>query len=213
MSREDSMEIMKRLRDNDKAALCDASRGNELRKRCEDRVLALTAGYIRGLQTIQQQHAEISNTFASRVRIQLCPDLIDHQTLEHVCNRFLAGVGMTLRREIPSDMQRSKRKKIRKLTVQWTSREPEASWEGSGNTFPLQELLLFCAAHTGGADESVAQVIANQLLDNLRSGSAAIPRLNLVSHDHRQSLLEWTNAVVALDRGTEPVDVATKVLR
>jgi hypothetical protein len=186
---------------------CDAFQGNELRQIREDRVLALTARYIRGLQTIQQQHDEISCTLASRVRTQLCGDLIDDQTLEHVCNRFLAGVGMTLRREIPSDIQRSKRAKIRKLTLDWTSRESEASWEGSGNTFPLRELLLFCAAHSGGADETVAQVIANQLLDDLRRGSAAIPRLNLVSHDHRQSLLEWTTAVVALEGGTAPVTV------
>jgi hypothetical protein len=168
----------------------------------EDRVLELTARYIRQLEGVQQRHDQISTTFVSRVRPQLCRDVIDDQSLDFTCNRFLAGIGATLRREIPSSMRGSERSRIRRLAINWTNGGAEALWEGSGSSFQLRALLLFCARHSGGADNPTRQVIADQLLQDLHDGIATIPRFTLVAHDHRQSILEWGTAVVSINDAT-----------
>ena len=175
----------------------------------EDRVLDLTARYIDKLTGIQQQHDDLSSGFASRVRPHLCRDVIDDHTLELTCNRFLAGVGMTFRREIPAAIPRSRRTKIRRLVIRWKSGCAEAFWEGVDVSFPLRELLLFCAEHSGGADDVPGQEIADQLMFELHDGSATIPRLTWVSHDDRQSVLHWETAVVSLNAAAAVVPEST----
>jgi len=160
----------------------------------ESHVLDLTSKYIKKLGTIQDGFKLQAAAFRAKLR----EDFSSMEHIDEVCLRFLAGVGITLRREIPPNVPRSIRVRARRLVINWKSDVITASWNGVGDEFPLRESLLFCAKHSGGACETIESELVDQLLHDLQNGSASVPGLKLITHDIHQSILEWESAVLNL---------------
>jgi len=164
----------------------------------EDHVLDLTARYIRKLEELQQDHDARSSAFADRVLARLTAPDVDPGFLKQVCQRFIAGVGTTLRREIPDTVPRSQKVKARTLIIDWSG-NPTAQWHELKLSFPLREVLLFCAEHSAGADDTLGELLADQLLDDLRDNVPNVGRLSFVSLAENRSTYHWGSAVVRVD--------------
>lgn len=177
----------------------------------EQRVLELTARYIRELDSIQQSHDSAAAEFAGRVRAQDATDTtcLDTEFLEPICQRFLAGAGMTLRGEIPRSIPRSKKRQSRRLIINWTHEPPLATWDEIGVEFPLRDSLLFCAEHSAGADTDLSARLADQLISDLRKGRTIIRRLSLESSDDQQSVYHWDTALAPSSEGAGAAPVET----
>lgn len=177
----------------------------------EDHVLNLTDRFINRLRAVQQNHDNTSSQFALRVKSRINNESDELSSLELVCNRFLAGIGMTFRREIPGTLSRSQRSKLRRLVVNWTSDSPNAYWEGTTYCFSLRKLLLLCSKHSAGADESLGHALVDQLLVDLRIGNVAIPRLTLESNVKDQTVLFWEKASISLDEGETTLPLRSSI--
>lgn len=175
----------------------------------EQRILDLTSRYIRELESIQQSHDSAAAAFAERLRNR--DDIPDCEFLEPICQRFLAGAGLTLRGEIPRSVSRSEKRKARRLIIRWADDDPVAIWDGIDVKFPLRDSLVFCAEHSAGADAELCEHLADQLMSDLRDGINIIRRLSLESHDDTQSIFRWETALASSDgAGAAPVETESE---
>lgn len=171
----------------------------------EERVLEFTRRQIAAIDQSQRTHLEVAGQFAARVLQRLHEGGViesDSDFLMWSCNRFLAGVGSTLRREIPHTVSRSERRNIRRLVIDWQQNVPYASWLGVDVIFPLRQLLMFCAEHSAGAEGADANAMADQLLHELRGGIAVIPRLTIDYRDASRVILNWESRTAPLSVGS-----------
>jgi hypothetical protein len=168
----------------------------------EQNVLERMTSYVRKLEAMQSRHNARASEFAKRVQPRLDRNRVKAD-LQKICSRFLGDIEATLRAEIPASIPRSQRIAADRLVIEWADNNDDhiqGCWEGVNVNFPLRDVLLLCAIHSGGTRDPVAGILVDQLVRELRTGTADIPRLTLISHDLHGSVLRWEPPVVSLQK-------------
>lgn len=173
----------------------------------DDRVMELTSTYIQKLQKTQQQHDAESAAFAERIRHRANGSVTFPEHLDAMCQRFLAGIGMTFLNEIPLSVPRSERARVETLEIDWIAEPAIATWKEVHVQFPLRPVLTFCAEHSAGANREIRQVLVDQLISDIQSGIETVGGLALQFHDKSKSVFRLVPAVVTLEEDTATKEI------
>jgi len=165
----------------------------------EQRILDLTAQYIRKLEGIQKDSNTRGSDFADRLFLSM--QVAEHRRnqVREICQRFLSSVGMVFRDEIPRELPRSKRLGARRFVVDWSTGTIVGQWPELGIEFPVRDSLVYCVEHIAGAEEKLGEDIVSQYLAELQEGIVQIPRLTLREKVASSLVFQWEHASVSLE--------------